>query len=327
MKSLAIAGLAFASVIAGFSYLWQKLALDGLPPATVILGRVGIALACTAVLFVWKRRRLSWPFERRETGRIALVGTIGFAVPLLLGIEGVKRSTAGNASILILLEPASILVFSRLLLGERIGRTRSIGVAAGIAGALVIVAERAPVGDLLSADYRTGNALLAVQAFLWGVFAPLAHPLTRSHGPIEVVYGAMATSLLVLVPAALLESGDFSGGPALGRAIFWTVVLGVVVSFLTTLLWAFFLKHMTASATAPFAFLQPLAGVGAGAVVLGERLSGGALLGGVVIGAGMLLVAGIPRPRRRLAAPPEGLAGLPAVAPESGDLRADGSKE
>lgn len=296
MKALAIAGLALASVISGLSYLWQKLALEGLPPATVILGRNLVAIACT---LVWMRARggIAWRFTRRETGRLALLGILAYALPLLVGIQGVKRSTSGNASILILLEPASILLFSRLLLGETVRRGQVIGVAAGLAGALCLTLETAPVGDLLSGEYRLGNALLAFHALLWGLYAPIVRPLAERHRSVELVFGSMLFALVLMVPASAAEMVSFTPGPELPRALFWTAFLGVVVSFGTTMAWTFFLRHLPASATAPFAFLQPLSGVLAGALVLGERLSREAIVGGVLIGAGMLLVARVPRGR------------------------------
>ena len=135
VKALAVGGLALASVISGLSYLWQKLALEGLPPATLILCRNLVAIACTLV-FMLARGGVAWRFSRAETGRLALLGIVAYALPLLVGIQGVKRSTSGNASILILLEPASILLCSRLLLGESVRRAQVAGVATGLVGAL-----------------------------------------------------------------------------------------------------------------------------------------------------------------------------------------------
>jgi drug/metabolite transporter (DMT)-like permease len=115
-------------------------------------------------------------------------------------------------------------------------------------------------------------------------------PVVRRHGAVEATFASMIAALVLLVPAALAESAAWAGGPALLPALGWTLALGVVASFLGTVLWSLSLRVLNASAVAPFVFLQPLAGVLAGHLVLDEQLSAAALFGGLLIGAGVLLV-------------------------------------
>jgi DME family drug/metabolite transporter len=115
-------------------------------------------------------------------------------------------------------------------------------------------------------------------------------PLARVHRPSDVTFAAMAWGMLLLVPAALAESAQWQAGPALPPALWWTLALGVVAGFGGTLMWVEALRHLDGATVAPFVFLQPLAGVLAGHLVLDERLSGEALVGGLLIAAGVLLV-------------------------------------
>ena len=129
----------------------------GLPPATMTCLR---SLIGTALMGAWllARREPPWPFERRETGRLALLGILGVAVPLLVGTEGIERSTSTNASILILLEIPAIVLFARLLLGERMGARQAGGLALGLSGALAVVTEGATAGPtLLRGEHLLGN--------------------------------------------------------------------------------------------------------------------------------------------------------------------------
>jgi len=295
----AVVLIILANVIGGATYLAQKCALDGLPPATVTLLRNLIAMACM-VLWLAPKGGLTWRYDRAELRRLALVGVVGYAAPLLLGIWGLRGSTAGNGSILILLEPASILVFSWLLLRERIRVIQVLGILAGLAGALCIVLEQAPIGDLFTGAHLRGNLVLAAHGILWGLYSPLMLPLARRHRATDVTFAAMVFSMLLLVPATLAEIPQWHGGPTLGPALLWTLALGVIASFGGTVLWVTALQHLNASTVAPFVFLQPLSGVLAGHLVLGEVLTREALLGGLLIGAGVLLVIA-PSMRRRSA--------------------------
>ena len=123
-----------ANIIGGLTYIGQRHALEGLPPATISLGRNLLALLAMAV---WLTRTggIRWDYSRRDWGLLLLAGVLGYAAPLFLGTLGVELSTAGNASILILIEPASILIFSWLLLSESITHRQVIGVGAGGVGA------------------------------------------------------------------------------------------------------------------------------------------------------------------------------------------------
>ena len=300
MKGWALAAIVVANFIGGSTYVGQALARDGLPPSTVILLRNLVALAC---LWLWTRPSggLQLGFTRREHARLALLGVLAYASPLLLGIVGQNWSTAGNASILILLEPVSIVFFAWLLLHERVRWTQGAGLAVGLGGAMVIVlGESAGDTDLLASTHLRGNAILALHGVLWGLYSPLMAPLVATRRSVDVTFASMLWALLLLVPAAAIEAPHWQSGPDLLPALGWTLALGVLASFGATVLWVWSLRFLSPATVAPFVFFQPLAGVLAGHFVLEEVLTEQALLGGVLIGAGVLLVL---LPERRAKSP------------------------
>ncbi len=286
----AVLMMLFCNVIGGLTYPWQKMALEGLPPATITALRSLLAIGCMAGWIVAKEGRLRWPWDRRATGRLAVVGTAGLAFPLMLGIWGLERSTAANASILILLEPVSILVFSHLLLRERVGGTRGAGVAIGIAGALCVVAEDLGSASLLGSGHFAGNLMLAASAVLWGVYSPVISPLAKKHSAVELAFATQVVAQVMFTPAAILESNRWVAGPHLGEALLYTAILGLLASFLGTVLWVRALRDLPASVVAPFVLLQPAIGAGAGVLLLDERLSNWALAGAALAACGVGLV-------------------------------------
>lgn len=290
-RTTALLAIVTANVLGGASYLAQKLALAGLPPATVILVRNVVALAA-----MWGWIRLSGGmrggYSAGEWVRMSLIGLLAFASPLLLGILGVQWSTASNGSILVLLEPASVLFFSWLLLRERVRAVQIVGIAVALSGALAIVFEGASPADLFAGRHLSGNAVLALHGILWGLYTPLAKPLVARHRPLEITFVSMLIAMLLLVPAGLLESGRWEAGPHLASALAWSVGMGLLVSFAATVLWVVSLRHLSASSVAGFIFIQPLVGVLAGFLFLGERLTPAAWIGSGLIVTGVVLVAG-----------------------------------
>ncbi len=293
MPTLAVLMIIAANALGGLSYLAGNRAVQGLPPATVTCGRTAVAVAFMA-FWLLSSGGLRWPFNRRETGRLLLVGLLAYAAPLLLGHIGVQWSPSKNGAILILLEPLSILAFSWLLLKESIAPLQVIGLLAGLAGAFWIAAEQADWKDLLKSDYTRGNLILALHGILWGLYTPLLKPLAARHRSLDLTFAPMLLALLLLFPAALSEAGQWRRGPYLASSIGWTIGLGVFVSFGSTFLWNRALKQLPASAVAPFVFIQPLAGVLAGTLALGEKLTRDALVGCGLVAAGVLLVIRLP---------------------------------
>jgi drug/metabolite transporter (DMT)-like permease len=280
--------IAVANVIGGASYPAQKLALEGLPPASVTCVRNLVSLAALLVLFGRRTSALaSW--TRAERLRAGLLGTAAFALPMWLGIVGVERSSSGNASILVLLEPVTIVLIVWLVLGERVGPIKLAGVALALLGALCLVLEGASPGDLLGSEHMAGNAILALHGVLWGCYTPLAKPLVEKRDPVLVTLVSTAAAVAMLVPAALAERARWHAGPGLGQALALSAAIGLVVSFGSVLLWLWALRHIPSTSVAGFVFLQPLSGVLIGSAFLGEPLSRAALLGGALIVLGVAL--------------------------------------
>lgn len=277
-----------ANLLGGLSYLFQKLALGGLPAATISCLRNAIAIVPMAV-WVLARGPRPRAYTRRDLRRIVLLGVCAYGLPLHLGVVGLARSTASNASILVLLEPAVVLLFAWWLLRERITAANLLGVAIGLAGALTIVLEGATPADLAAGEHFAGNLLLALHGILWGLYTPLVKPLAARHDPLELALLTLIASELLLAPAALLERGAWGSGADLARALTWTAVLGLASTFLGTWAWVSSIRHLPAATVAPFVFLQPVVGIAAGTVALGEAMTAQGLVGAALIAAGVLL--------------------------------------
>jgi drug/metabolite transporter (DMT)-like permease len=308
MRSRAILLITLANVLGGLSYLGQKLALDGLPPATIVAGRNLVALVCLGAWMVFGGLGFA-RWTRGDWARAVLLGTAGYGLPMLLGAIGVQHAPSGNGAILILLEPGAILFLCWLLLKERLGYGQIAGVLLGLAGGVVVVlGDRGWDGlaDLFRGDYVGGNLILALHGLLWGLYTPISKALADKHGPIEITFTSVLFSLVLLVPWSLSERAEWHAGPHLWPALGWMIALGVLITFISTVLWLSALKHLAASHVAVFIFLQPIVGVLAGLWVLGEPVAVSALWGALVIGVGVLvstLWPGTASARREAVAP------------------------
>lgn len=297
MKLAAYLLVLLANLLGGISYLWTKLALEAMPdaPATINFGRVCVGVLCA---WVWLgARKTEWPsFARADLVRVSIVGAACCAAPLYLGTLGVTWSTTGNAAILILVEPAAILVFSWMLLRERLRWFQSLGIAVIAAGAVSIIGGEVDLERVFAPEYTRGNIVLVLHGILWGLYTPIFKPLAGRFDAMVLTFAVLLCAAIALAPGAVLERDAWANAPAPGTAILWIVLLGVLLSFVATLLWNYSLVHLPAPAVAPFVLVQPLAGVLAGALVLDEPITRSIVIGGALIILGVLPVLYTPGP-------------------------------
>src|ERR671922_2128775 len=143
----------------GASFMFIKIAVRELAPATLIFGRIGIAaltLAAIVPFLVGGRRTLA---EIRANARwLVAVGLVNIALPFWLLSWGETRIDSGLASII----QAAVPIFNALLAfvafqEVRVTGGRLLGVAVGFVGVALLVGAQ-PEGKVLGALAVVGMA-------------------------------------------------------------------------------------------------------------------------------------------------------------------------
>src|SRR5687768_9638516 len=125
--------LAFIAVVFwGISFVATKAALAEVSPVTLITSRFVIS----ALVLLALVRELP---PRREWGSLALMGFIGVFVHQMLQSFALTMTSASSTGWLIGLTPIWSAVLSAIVLRERFGGWKLLGLAAGFAGALLVV--------------------------------------------------------------------------------------------------------------------------------------------------------------------------------------------
>jgi drug/metabolite transporter (DMT)-like permease len=288
-RALAIAVV--ANFVGGASYTMTKIALDGLTETTVIVVRTVVALL---VLVPMSRGHLA-PLLRAGGGdrlRLVAMGVVGYALPLVLGSYGLRRSTATNAALLIGTEPLGVVLLSALFLGESLTRARITALALGIVGATALVTDGIPFVTVTYVAHPVGDLLLVAHGVAWAVYTVAAKGLLARYDPLGVSAASLLVALPFLLPPAAIEARAFAWDPArLAPSLAAAVALGLVVSAGMTFLWNRALRHLDASRMAGLIFLQPLTGMLLGILLLGEPVTTYAIAGSILILVGVFVVA------------------------------------
>jgi drug/metabolite transporter (DMT)-like permease len=271
----------------GASYLFIKVAVEEIRPAPLMSGRALLAAAVLLGYLVWRFGRTRAAAELRAAWRHCVVlGVLNAALPFWLIAWGEQHIDSGLAAVV----QASVPIFNALLVirflpQERLNRSRSVGLAIGIAGVAVVTGIH-PEGGWIA----VAGALAVVASSLAyasaGVYGQLA--VAGTPGPV-LAAGSMLVGGLVLAPVAAFQLPDElpsleATGSLLALALAGTALAQLVLFRMLALHGSSRLSLVT--------YLMPGFALAYGALLLDERitltiLTGLALiLGGVAIAAG-----------------------------------------
>src|SRR5512134_179987 len=286
---LLVSNLVFAT-----GYSVSRIVLEDVGPAALAMTRLTIG---TLILVPWAWRGMAAAkLSRADHWRIALMGVVGFTLAFALGNWGLAHSTASNAALLITVEPASLILLSPLLLGERLNRAEVLGAALAIQGATVVVVNGVPGLTHSLAPHWRGDVVLVLSGVAYAAYSLLARPVLLRHPALAVTAYSIVWGAAGMLPLVLLE---WSAGPASSwtpRAIAGALYLAVVMTALGYATWNWCLERVEASRAAIFLNIQPLGGALLGVWWLGERLTAFTVAGGILILVGLHLTV---KARRR----------------------------
>jgi drug/metabolite transporter (DMT)-like permease len=285
--------LLLLAFIWGWSFLFIKVAGEGMTPPTVAFLR--IALGATVLrVWLWSRRAPGLPdAERRKWA--AIVGLVGSAIPFTLLAWGEQRVSSALTAVLNASTPLFTAIAATTLVGERLRAIQVTGLLVGFAG----VSVAAGVGAADLTDSSLAGGLAAVVA---GAFYGLAFTFMRGHlggiPPAVAAAGQLTAGAIMLAPFALVTSVT-DGFDLTWRRAGAILVLGVVGTGLAYLLNYRIVADLGATRASLVTYVIPIVAVAVGAVVLDERFERRVLVGGVLIVAGIALVNGMAKLPRR----------------------------
>jgi drug/metabolite transporter (DMT)-like permease len=288
-----LALLVALSLIWGASFMFIKVAVRDLSPATLIMGRIGLAALTLAVVLPFAvGTRPALRELRANAWWLAVVGLVNTAAPFWLLSWGETRIDSGLASIfqgaLPIFNAAVAFAFFR---DVRVTGWKLAGVAIGFAGVVLLVGAQ-PHGKVLGALAVVGMALC------YAVGQLLAGRHLREVPPVVVAFGTTAVATLAVLPPGILQ---LPGHTPSRQAIASVAALGVVGTALAYLLFYALISHAGAAYASLVTYLIPPIALAYGAIFLGERFGASAfgglalILGGVALGTGAV---GLRRLRR-----------------------------
>lgn len=282
------------SILWGGSFFFVGVAVQELPPLTIVALRVG--LAAVGLWVIALLLGLTPPRAPRVWLAFLCMGTINNVIPFSLIVWGQTQIASGLASILNATTPLfTVVVATCLLSDERATPLKLVGVITGFCGVVVMIGLPASAQP---APWLPQLAILA--AALSYAFGGVYGRRFKSLGvhPILTAAGQVTASGLIMLPLAFWLEG--AGALAAAGPGTWGAILGLAL-FSTSLAYIIYFRLLaTAGATNLLlvTLLVPASAILLGVLFLNEALSVTQFAGLGLIALGLSAIDGRLWPRR-----------------------------
>lgn len=295
MKSLttvqrAFLALIIANIIWGAAAAIFKLSLENIPPFTLAFWRFFLG---AGIILLIMGKKVSLPLTSRRDGVLLfLYGFLGITLNIIFFFWGLKLTYSINSPVIASAQPILTLFFALLFLHEAFKLKKFLGMVLGTLGIIIIVIEplllRGMDGSLLGNIYLVIATVAAVGQTIVG------KKIVTKYNPWAFTFWAFLIGSASFLPLAFYE---YIKIPHLYTLLDWRGYLGIAYgaifsSAIAYGLFAWGLSKISASDTAMFAYVDPVVGTVAGAVLLHEPITLPFVGGAILILTGIFLAEG-----------------------------------
>ena len=279
-------GLILSYVIWAVNYpLYKVIMPHYISPYAMTMLVVGVAalLAFGSMLFV--------PIEPvRRQGILKLVAAaalMGIAKKLFLMV-GIQHTSPIDASIIATLGPILVLVISVMFLVDRFTPMKVLGMALGLAGALVVILSGS--GMQAPSDKLGGDAVVLLAIVASSFSMVWLKELIVRYKPVTLLRWIYPVAAVMMLPIGLgpLLRTDFSAMPA---HVAWIVAyVAVVPTFGPNYLLIYSLHYVKPTISSIYFYLEPVIATAISVAMHMDTLSWDRALASLAVFAGVLLV-------------------------------------
>ncbi len=257
----------------GFGYALTKIGMDQFTPLLLMSLRFGIA----GLILVWFTKP-PWGFMRE----LFIIAFIGSTIQYGFTYYGLKGIDVSTASILVQLEGPILALLSTLILKERLGWPRALGMGLAFTGVVIIA------GEPRLSDSLDSVALVITGAVFWAIAQIMISRLKSLSGITILAWVAIIATPQMLLISLVIEEGQWESIKT-ANLVDWSIVF--YLSFIMTVIgysvWYHLLRICDVSKISPFLMLLPVTSIIAGMVLLNEQFTLAMGIGGILVMTGV----------------------------------------
>lgn len=277
-----------ANLIYGINYsVAKELMPDYLTPFAFIFCRVMGALLLFFLLDLLMRGKEK--VEKKDFWRLAVCGLFGVASNQLMFFHGLNLTSPINAAIIMTCNPILVLIFSAMIIRERITATKVGGVFLGLAGAAALILH----GKNLSVenDGLMGDLFIFLNATSYALYLVLVKPLMSKYNPLTIIKWVFFFGAIYVFPFGFngFLKIDWWGFHENIWYAFLFVIIGT--TFLAYLFNIYGLKRLNPTTVSSYIYSQPLIATSIALIFHNGKLDAVKVIAAILIFSGVYLVS------------------------------------
>jgi drug/metabolite transporter (DMT)-like permease len=281
--------LSFACFFWAISFIATKVAVESVPPLTLVTLRLLISSLCFLIWFLVRGQRLKYE-GLTWLGQLFLLSLFGTGLHYSMQTIGLQYTTASNASLYAVTGPISILIIAVLFMGEKLTMKKGVGLLTAITGVIIVMG----LNTLSSFDVRAhlwGDLLVFTSIFMWGIFTVLGKNMTKRMNALELTAIVTFIGSLYMIPFGWIEMQRISFSMFSINTNAWLAIafLGITCSFLATMLYFVALEKTESQKVGVYLYTIPPMTYIIAAFYLGENIGLNLIIGSVFVLAGVYI--------------------------------------
>lgn len=249
-----------------------------LPAAEIAMlrGIIG-CLFLLAVIFI-RKQKISWMMIRKNILFLFFSG-VALACNWVFLFQAYKHTTIANASLSYYFAPVFVMALSPLVLKEKLSVKKIVCICVSVLGMFLIMNSGANTG---SSGSHLAGILYGLTAAAFYAALMLLSKFVKNLTGLETTLIQLGTASLVLLPYVLLSEGMGLFQVDM-RSVVFLLLLGVVHTGTGFFLFFSGMQGLKGQSIAALSYLDPVTSVFLSAIILGEKMAGLQLAGGLLL--------------------------------------------
>jgi DME family drug/metabolite transporter len=279
-------------VILGLAISWGFISIlvreVDLPALTLVFWRVALAAAAIALGVVVTGRRDLLRVPRPAVLALGLLLAAHWATYF----GAIKETSVASANVITYANPILMAFIAPWLLGERVGPVTVAALGVSVVG-IVVIGVLGPTGGS-GAVRPLGLGLAGASAISYAFLITCLKRWGAGTEPVRLVLWQAIVAAVVLSPFAV--TADHGGLDA--RDWLYLLLLGVVLTGLSGLVYVSALRSVPATDAGILAYMEPVSAALLAVALIGEQMTWAIALGGaLIVAAGITVIVAGPGPQ------------------------------
>ncbi len=260
--------LTLSQVCFSSNHILGRAVTDVVPPIGLSFWR-WMGAVIILLPFTWRNILSAWPAIRAKWKELAF---ISFSLVILGNTSiyiGLNYTTAINASVLAVAQPAITFILSWLIFRDSITLGQAAGVAIAMVGVLTVLSHGNPL-SLAEFDLNIGDLFILVAVTGLALYSILLRNVPKELTPIAQITVLQAMGAIMLSPAYLWESIYVAPLRFTAETLFAILWAAIVIAILAMWLWNLGVREIGANKASVYVYVRLLFVTVGAILILGE---------------------------------------------------------